>query len=295
GRVLPVKVAEISPVAFAVTRVPPLLGRPLVDADAEPGAPDVVVIGYDLWHSRFNGDSAVVGRTVQLGRVTATVVGVMPQDYLSPVAHQLWTPLRLTQTLPRSGPAISMFGRLTDGVSLETAQAELSALGDRIAQANPATHTHLRPRIMAYAAPSDSIPQLIAINMIAWLILAIAGTNVATLMFARTALRESEIVVRNALGASRLRIMGQLFAESLVLSLAAAAAGVIGFVLFFRWAEANIASDVDWPFWWDLTPGPATIVYAGALAVFGAVLIGLLPALRATGPKVQAALRNIGG
>src|SRR5690606_8139309 len=130
GRVLPVKVAEISPVAFALTRVPPLLGRPLVDADAEPGAPDVVVIGYDLWQSRFNADPTVVGRTVQLGRVTATVVGVMPQDYLFPVAHQLWAPLRLTQTMPRTGPAISMFGRLVDGVSLETAQAELTALGD---------------------------------------------------------------------------------------------------------------------------------------------------------------------
>jgi putative ABC transport system permease protein len=301
GRVLPMMVAEISPVAFTVTRVPPLLGRPLVAADAEPGAPDVIVIGHNLWQTRFNGDPSVIGRTVQLGRVKATVVGVMPEEYLFPVNHQLWSPLRLAQTQPRSGPAIRTFGRLREGVSRDNAQAELDAIGARIAAENPATHAQLRPRVLAYAHPgaytgsSEGLAELFMINLFAWLVLAVAGANVATLMFARTALRESEIVVRNALGASRLRVMGQLFAESLVLSLVSAGVGLIGLIGFFRWAKTNIASDVEWPFWWDLSIGPATILYTGALAVFGAVMVGLLPALRATGPKVQQALRNIGG
>ena len=295
GRALPQRVAEISASAFSMTRVAPVLGRLLTAEDEQPGAPDVVVIGHDLWHSRFNGDPAVIGRTVQLGRVKATVVGVMPQGYLFPTVHQMWVPLRVTQTLPRSGPAITMFGRLAEGVSLETANAELRAIGERSAAANPVTHAQLRPRMRAYARPQDSLGALMLVNLFMWLILAVAASNVATLMFARTALRESEIVVRNALGASRLRVMGQLFAESLVLSIVAAVVGIAGVMLFFWWAQNNITSDVDWPFWWDLTLGPATILYTALLAVFGAVFVGLLPALRATGPKVQAALRNIGG
>lgn len=295
GRSEPVEVAEISPAAFPLTRVPPLLGRPLVEEDAAPGAENVVVIGYELWRSRFNADSSVLGRTVQLSRVPATVVGVMPEKFLFPINHQIWTPLRLTETLPRTGPPIRMFGRLRDGVALEAAQAELASVGARMANTNPATHEHLRPRVLAYAAPTESLAGLVAANLFTWVVLLIAGTNVATLMFARTALRESEIVVRNALGASRLRVMGQLFVESLVLSLVAAAAGVALAMGFLQYARANFASDVDWPFWWDISLSLPTVLYTGLIAVGVAAIVGLLPAIRATGPRVQTALRSIGG
>ena len=299
GRSEPVEVAEISPVAFPLTRVPPLLGRPLVDADAAIGAENVVVIGYDLWHSRFNADSSVIGRTVQLSRVPATVVGVMPEEFLFPINHQIWTPLRVTETLPRTGPTIRMFGRLREGVSLEAAQAELASVGVRMARESPATHEHLRPRVLAYAAPPEAGPESFAMlvlgNLFVWVLLLIAGTNVATLMFARTALRESEIVVRNALGASRLRVMGQLFVESLVLSLVSAVVGIALATGFLNYARANFASDVDWPFWRDMDLGLPALLYTGLIAVGIAAIVGLLPAIRATGPRVQTALRGIGG
>jgi len=295
GRSEPVEVAEISPVAFPLTRVPPLLGRPLVEADAAPGAENVAVIGYELWHNRFNADPSVLGRTVQLSRVPVTVVGVMPEQFLFPINHQIWTPLRLTETLPRTGLSIRMFGRLADGVSLEAAQAELASVGARMASANPATHEHLRPRVRAYAAPTESLGMFITANLFVWVVLLIAGTNVATLMFARTALRESEIVVRNALGASRLRVMGQLFVESLVLSLVSAAVGLALATGFMKYARANFASDVDWPFWQDISLSLPTVLYTGLIAVGIAAIVGLLPAIRATGPRVQTALRSIGG
>jgi putative ABC transport system permease protein len=126
-------------------------------------------------------------------------------------------------------------------------------------------------------------------------VLLIAGTNVATLMFARTALRESEIVVRNALGASRLRVMGQLFVESLVLSLVSAAVGIVLAMGFMKYARTNFASDMDWPFWWDLSLSLPTVLYTWIIAVGTAAIVGLLPAIRATGPRVQTALRSIGG
>ena len=291
----PVEVAEISPVAFPLTRVPPLLGRPLVEADAAHGAENVVVIGYDLWQSRFNADPSVIGSTVQLSRVPATVVGVMPEDYLFPINHQIWTPLRLDEAEPRTGVPIRMFGRLRDGVSLEAAQAELAAVGARMASANRETHEHLRPRVLAYAAPVQTLGDQVVPNLAVWVVLLIAGTNVATLMFARTALRESEIVVRNALGASRARVMGQLFVESLVLSLGSAAVGVAIAMAFMQYARANFASDVDWPFWWDISLSLPTVIYTGVIAVGSAAIVGLLPAIHATGPRVQAALRSIGG
>jgi putative ABC transport system permease protein len=295
GRSEPVEVAEISPVAFPLTRVPPMLGRPLNEADAAPGAENVIVIGYELWRSRFNADPSVIGRTVQLSRVPATVVGVMPEEFLFPINHQIWTPLRLTETLPRTGLPIRMFGRLREGASLETAQAELASIGARMTSTNPATHEHLRPRVLAYAASTEPLAALVAANLLAWVVLLIAGTNVATLMFARTALRDSEIVVRNALGASRLRVMGQLFVESLVLSLVAAAVGVALAMGFMQYARANFASDVDWPFWWDISLSLPTVLYSGMIAVGLAAIVGLLPAIRATGPRVQTAPRSIGG
>jgi putative ABC transport system permease protein len=295
GSAQPVQVAEISAAAFELARVPPLLGRPLTDADAEPGAPDVVVIGYDIWQNRFHGDPSITGRAVQLGRTRAIIVGVMPDDFRFPLNHQLWTPLRLTQALPRSGPAISMFGRLADDVSLETAQAELDAIGRRSADANPATHAQLRPRVLRYTARSGSTAELWLLNLFAWMVLAVACANVATLMFARTALRESEIVVRHALGASRGRVMGQLFVESLVLTVAAAVVALVAVGGVFQYAAAKFAADGVMSFFW-FDPGlePQTILYTGALAVVGAVLVGLLPALRATGRHVQAGLRNVG-
>lgn len=91
----PVEVAEMSAVGFRVARTPPLLGRVLLESDEQPGAPAVAVIGYDVWQTRFNADPGVIGRTIPLGSVQTTIVGVMPDGFAFPVAQTLWTPLRL--------------------------------------------------------------------------------------------------------------------------------------------------------------------------------------------------------
>ena len=131
GEARPVHVAEITASGFRISEGEPLLGRLLAAADEQAGAPPVAVIGYDVWRTRFGSDPDVLGRTVQLGNEYATVVGVMREGFAFPVSHELWMPLR-TDTLdraPRSGPAITVFGLLAPGVSLETAQAELATLG----------------------------------------------------------------------------------------------------------------------------------------------------------------------
>src|SRR6185503_14744425 len=105
----PVQVAEMTPSGFALTRVPPLRGRTLVEADAVPGAPDVVVVGYELWQDRLGGDPDVVGKTVQLGATRATVVGVMPKGFGFPRFQQAWLPLRATARAPGDGPPVLVF------------------------------------------------------------------------------------------------------------------------------------------------------------------------------------------
>jgi predicted permease len=297
GDAQPTTVAEISPSAFPLTGVAPLLGRTLSEADAQPGSAEVVVIGYDVWRSQLNGERDVIGRTVSLARTPATIVGVMPEGFLFPAMHQVWVPLRLTSTLPLEGLPVSVFGRLTDGATLESAQAELTTIGQSTAAQHAPTHAQLRPRISLFAAPPSWSPQsdLARLsNIIAWLILATACANVATLVFARTATREAELVMRNALGASRARIMMQLFVEAFVLCAAAAVAGLTATYLAFEYVDDLLpALGIDLPFWWRFRLAPTTVLYAAVLAFGGATLVSLLPAIKATRPRVQTALTTI--
>ncbi|HSJ09759.1 MAG TPA: ABC transporter permease, partial [Longimicrobiales bacterium] len=292
-----VQVAEVSPSAFDVTRVAPLLGRPLIAADEEPGGSDAVVIGYDAWQRHFDGDRGVVGREVQLGHVRATVVGVMPEGYRFPLSHQFWVPLRPASVQLMEGHAIEVFGRLRAGASMESARSEVSAWGARMAQESPATHAQLRLRLQPFAGSGeDSLPmEVFVINVAAWLILIAACANVAALMFARTAMRENEITVRNALGASRARVMGQLFTEALVLTSVAAFVGLVGAKLVIAYVLAMLRDRGNpVPFWWESGIEPVTVLYTGVLAVVGAAIVGLLPAMRATGRHMQARLAQIG-
>lgn len=291
GGASPVQVAEITASGFRIAPDRPLLGRVLGPADERAGAPPVVVLGYDVWRTRFAGDRGVLGRSVKLGDSFATVVGVMPEGYGFPLSHDAWTPLQadaLNQP-PREGPGVTVFGRLAPGVSYEQAQVELSVLGRRTTAQHPDTHEHLRPQVVAYTRsfvdmrPSDT-PFLYAINVFTVLLLVLVCGNVALLLFARAAAREGELVVRSALGATRGRIVAQLFTEALVLGGVAAVAGLAATHLMLRhWGvdflEANLGR---LPFWYDVRLSPATVLYAGVLTLLGAAIAGVLPALKIT-------------
>ena len=291
----PMAVAEISASAFPLTRIAPLLGRALVDTDGLPGAADVVVIGYDVWQRRFGGAQDVIGRSVRVGRTVATIVGVMPASFHFPRNHQVWMPLSLTSVAATSLDG-SLFGRLAAGATVASAQAQAAALGERMAALNAESRRQPRPRVALFAA-ADSNESLFArlSNILAWLILGAACANVATLMFVRTATREAEIVVRNALGASRGRVLMQLFIEALVLCIVAAIVGLIAASFALEYVSRQIMQwNVNAPFWWQFGIGPRTILYASLLAVAGAAIVGLTPALKATSPRIATALKDIG-
>jgi predicted permease len=300
GPIEAVTIAEMTASGFAVARVPPLLGRPLLEDDEREGAQPVTVIGHDIWRRHFHADPGVLGRPVRFGDNRYTIVGVMPEGFGFPVNHRAWIPLRV-HTLayePRRGPAISVFGRLAPGASLDTAGAELSALGARMAAESPATHERLRPRVVRYTelwfddAPRAALPFL---ELLVSMLVVVVGVNVSTLVYARTATRCGEIAIRSALGGSRRRIVAQLFAEALVLSCASAALGlgITAFVLRKATETAEVLGTMvgGLPFWMTFRLSGGTILYAALLVIIGAALVGVLPALKVTNRHLLAGLQ----
>ena len=298
----PVPVAEISASAFRLTGVAPLLGRPLTAADERADAPAVAVIGFDVWQSRFFADSSIIGRVVRLGAVQTTIVGVMPKGYAFPISQDLWVPLRvdLERYLPREGPALAqVFGRLAPGVTFEQARAELAGITARSAGQSP-THAQLRPQVMFF--PRSVLDLSLAEGAVLWstnlflvMLLVLVFANVALLMFARAASREGEMIVRTALGASRSRIVTQLFAEALVLSGVGAVLGIAVASKALQWGLSVVEAEQSrrLPFWIHSALSPTTLAYAIGLALLAAAVAGIVPALKVTSGGVDARLRRL--
>src|SRR5688500_13336691 len=200
--------------------------------------------------------------------------------------------------MPREGPAVEVFGRLADGAGWQDATAELDVVSARFAADQPTTHAQLRTRVRAFAGRTPGDPlrlEDLAVHAIVLLLLGAVSANVATLFFARTAMRESEMVIRHALGASRARVIAQIVTEGLVLALAAAVLGLVvaQTTVRYAWARASQIIGDGLPFWVDLRLEAATIAYALLLALVAAALIALLPALKATGACIQRGLQGI--
>jgi len=308
GPAEPVAVAEMTASGFQMARVPPLLGRPLIEEDEQDGAIPVVVIGHQFWHSRFLSDPAIVGQRVSLGGIVHTVVGVMPEEFGFPVNHGIWTPLRVV-AVQGQGTQVLAFGRLAPGASLEVAQAELSTLGLLPSSADPPAELQLQPRVMPYTYAFTGDLQsgqgrwtVRFVLFFVSLLLIPPCAKIAILVYARTVTRQEEFAARTALGATRRRIVAQVFIEVLVLAGAAAGVALIlaqVTVTYLRGAVSlsgdSFAASGGAPFWMDFSLSFSTVVFAAGLAVFAAVIAGVLPALKATGSQMQQVLRVLGG
>jgi predicted permease len=301
GKPESVLAVAMSASGFRLTRVPPLIGRSLVEDDEREGAPNVVVIGEEMWRNRFQADRAVLGRSIQLGATSFLIVGVMPGNFKFPVNDRLWTPLRTSSAFaePLSGSDLMVFGRLAPGATLESAQAELAAIvRHTTAQAYPAIYSQLRPQVMPYHYPyvglrdAKDVNGLFLTNLVTIMLLVAVCLNVAILVYTRTAMRQAEISVRSALGATRGRIVSQLFVEALVLSVVGAVVGIAIAALALRFAASatsRIASQL--PFWVTFRLSSEAVLYAVALSVLGAAIVGILPAIKATKRVMQSGTR----
>ena len=304
GRADLVSIASITASAFPLTGVVPAMGRPLLAEDERATAPPVLVIAYDEWERRFNGDTGIIGRVVRLDETQHTIVGVMPQGFGFPINHRYWVPLRPSDAdrMPGARTSANVFGRLAPGFSLQDARSEMTTIGEQLATALPATHKEIRPQVQSFTHTfigTEGPEAELAVRAAQYgvsLLLLIVAVNVAILVYARTATRTGEIAVRTALGASRARVVAQLFVEALVPSLTGAAIGLSLVAIAFRFFRAYIADSTDrTPYW--VTPesfnvSAGVVLYAVALATVAALIIGVLPALKATGRRVQAGLQQ---
>jgi putative ABC transport system permease protein len=299
-----VRFAEMTAAGFRVARVQPLMGRYFVADDERIDRPAVLVIGHDVWKTRFGGRADVIGQSVKVGRVGHTIVGVMPEGFAFPIRNSWWIPLRAeaaaSASRRRQGPFIYIFGRLADGATLESAQAELSEQGRRAAAQFP-ENAKIEPMVMPYIHSITDIQgittwPIIMMQAMMTLLLVVVAVNVAMLVYARTAARQGEIAVRTALGASRTRIVSQLFIEALTLALVSSVVGVaiayFGVSLGQRIMEGETGGN---GFWITYRPDPWIALYAVGIAVFTAVIVGVLPALQATGKRLEVNLRSLGG
>ena len=221
-----VRIAAITASGLRMTRVAPLLGRVLLDEDERPGALPVVVLGYEQWQRRFNGDPGVLGRTVRLADTPHTIVGVMPEGFAFPIFHRAWVPLRLGEFPPRLAqvhPSLSLAGspRVFTLAGTRRTRGHRRTPGGGVS----AEPRRVRPGVSNYAQAFlgiDTPAMQIGIRAVqfgAAFLLLIVAVNVAVLVYARTATRFGEITVRTALGATRGRVIMQLFVEALVLSM----------------------------------------------------------------------------
>jgi predicted permease len=297
-----VRGAEVTASTFRVLRAAPLLGRLLGPEDGVRGAPDVVVLGEDLWTARFARDPGIVGRTVRIGHRQHTVVGVMPSEFRFPLGEDVWLPLRASPVdhALGEGPGVLVFGRLADGVTKEEAGAEMALVTARQAADHPEVYRQRLGEVVEMPllllleddGRATDPEVLLAQALISALLLIVCG-NVGILMLARTATRMAELSIRTALGASRTRIVTQLFIEALVLSVLATGLGLIIAEVVASALTRTLHTAMGLPYWMDFGLDTGIVLTALGLAALCAVLAGVTPALKVTGGHVQANLQRL--
>lgn len=293
---------------FTVVGLEPILGRTFSDAEASfPPAP-VIVIGYDLWQRKFGGDPNVIGTKVRISRrdTPPTIIGVMPPGVRflpSPATAQepnynvnaqvdFWAPLAPNPERMKA-PIWDMVGRLRGGATIEQARAELEVIAARQAKADP-DFERMTPQLQPLTENFNGDASRILLPLLgaAALVLLIACGNVAALLLVRGLQRQDEYAVRTALGVRRLALFRQVSVESLLLGLLGSALGVIlaiGIVRIFKVIAGPAIPRLDavttvWP-----------VLASGlAVALAGAVVAGLLPALRASRLDAMAVIKSAG-
>ncbi|MBA2304976.1 MAG: ABC transporter permease [Acidobacteria bacterium] len=284
---------------FDVLGLQPFLGRTLTPADDVEGAENVLVISHGLWQRRYGASREALGRRLMLSEQPFTIVGVMPPDIDYPSGVEVW---RTTSSVPTTGPfgdaarrEVDLIARVRPSVTLEQATSELTALTERLdANAPPNVLRGLRPVVRSFedVVVGDVRNAMLALFGAVGLVLLIASANVANLLLMRGEARRGELAVRAALGAGRGRIVRQLFVESLVLALAAGAAG-----LTVTWwsllALLTLVPD-GLPRVESIRIDTTVVVFTIAVAFVTALLAGLAPALLSMRTNLLSHLRSGG-
>ena len=295
----------VSPNLFSLLGASPLLGRVFTEAEGAQGADPVVVLSHALWMRRFGGDTAVLGRTVNINGRLRTIIGVMPAHVRFPDAPigflrergDLWVPYSWQRSRgeERGNQYLGFIARRKHDVSFEEALVDLEAISARFRSAFAdryalsATPWALSARPLRDEMIGDVRRPLLVVLGAVLLLMLIACANVTHLSLARAAARTQEFAVRTALGAGRLRLVRQLMTESLLLGLASGAAGIaiaIGGTRALVRLDPGIIPHLD-----ATRVNGSVLLFALAATVFCALLVGVLPAIRQSTTRVHDAIR----
>jgi putative ABC transport system permease protein len=284
---------------FPLLGVHPQLGRLFTAEECRWNGPRAVLLSHRFWERRFVSDPGIVGRTLTLSDMPVTVVGVLPASFdfgavFAPGSRvDLYFPFPLSEETNRWGNTLALIGRLNSGVTVEAAQAEMSLLGERISRDNP-RRNYLNPRVTTLRTQvSGGFRSAIVVLVSAvGLVMLIVCANLSNLLLARAATREKEIAIRAALGAARSRLIRQMLTESLVLSCAGAALGLllaVGGTRFLAHLDA-----IRIPLLEQIRVDAGALGFTLSLAVLSGILFGLAPALRVSSPALQNSLKECG-
>jgi len=276
---------RVSAPYFDIFGVPAALGRTFAADEDQLGKSQVVILSHRLWENRFGADRSIVGRTLTLNGEPCTVIGVMPAN--SPFDRswaQLWMPLAFQpRDMTRDYHWMISFARLKPGVTFEKAQAEMSAIGARIAEAYPGSNKGWGVTVQRF---EDTVVDgqlrraLLVLLAAVGAILLIGCANLANLTLARGAAREREIAVRASLGAGSWRLIRQLLTENLLI---AGAGGALGLALGYAMIRGliRLAPPFSLPSEADVSIDPAILLFTLAVSLVTALLFGLAPAIHA--------------
>jgi putative ABC transport system permease protein len=289
--------AFITPQAFSLLGARAALGRVFQEEDGRPGAPYVILLGHDVWQTRFGGEPGVIGRVIRANGREATIVGVMPPHFAFPVAEKVWVPLRLDPAPLKRGEGqwINVFGRLREGVTAERASAEVVAIAARLEAEYPELNQGISARIIPYTRSfigDEATKMLYTMLGAVFMVLLIACANVANLLISRAAARSREVGIRTAMGASGGRIVRQFLTESTLLSAGGAVLGLLvawaGVTLF---SNATVSS-TTLPFWVEFGIHGDIVLFVLAIALLASLLSGAIPAWQASRANVADVLKD---
>lgn len=270
---------------FRVVGVQPMLGRTFLPNEAEHGHDRVAVLSHRLWQSRFNADAAIVGKDVSVDGERYTIIAVMPARFrLDAFDAALWIPIAVA---PSSTLSLSVIARLKPGAFSNEAQAEMSAIAQRLTQSRRETNKNRSARVLTMQEftieNANDRPAMLVLMSAVVFVLLIACTNVANVVMARNATRQRELVIRAAVGAGRGRLIRQMLVESLLIGFAG---GGIGFLLAI-WGTALLRSSLTWNDYVQLMASEVVLdwrvfLFCALVSITAAMFFGLLPAIQAS-------------
>jgi putative ABC transport system permease protein len=288
---------------FATFGVQPILGRAFDNEEGFANGPRSVILSHDLWQQRYGGDPQIVGRTLKTTNGAMTVIGVMPPDFKFPSYSQVWTPIARDsgEMKSRASRYCQAVGRIKQGETIESAQAEMKAIAAHLATSYPKDNQGRTVQLTDWrkSLSQDSRKALLVLMGAVGFVLLIACANVASLLLSRASARRREMAVRLALGATRAKVLRQLLTESLLLSLVG---GALGLLLAFWGVEAltSLLPKLNFSYQSiselrdEIRVDRVALLFTLAVSILTGLIFGLAPGWQAAKTDVSESLKEGG-